>query len=356
MVKTRWSLAVPVLGAVLLAGVGLAATDAARAESNGGVRVMALGDSITDGFNVPGGYRNDLWQDFVSGGYKVDFVGSQSNGPASLGDRDHEGHSGWTIDQVSNNVVSWLQATRPQAVLLHIGTNDMGNASGAPSRLSALIDKITATVPDAEVFVATIIPLSWGSSGVQTFNAAIPGIVQTKAAAGRHVHLVEMGSALTTSDLADGVHPNAGGYAKMAAVWFRALQSVPGLLTGGTQPTSSPTPSVPGPTPTPTSGPGAPGCTATYAVVNQWQGGFQANVTVTAGTAAISGWTVTWTYANGQTVSTSWNATVTSNGSTVTARNSGYNGSLGAGKSATFGLTGSWNGTNGVPSVACTAS
>ncbi|TYB41293.1 GDSL family lipase, partial [Microbispora tritici] len=37
-------------GAVLGAG-------AASAESNGGVRVMPLGDSITEGTQVPGGYR-----------------------------------------------------------------------------------------------------------------------------------------------------------------------------------------------------------------------------------------------------------------------------------------------------------
>jgi lysophospholipase L1-like esterase len=356
MIKMRRSLAVPVLTAALLVGVGLANVDAAQAESNGGVRVMALGDSITDGVNVPGGYRITLWQKFVSGGYRVDFVGSQSNGPASLGDHDHEGHSGWTIDQISNNVVGWLQATKPQVVLLHIGTNDMNQsgASGAPSRLSSLIDKITTTVPDAEVFVATIIPLSWNDSAVRTFNAAIPGIVQAKVAAGRHVHLVEMYGALTVSDLADGVHPNAGGYAKMATVWYQALQSVPGSLTNGV-PQPSPTPSDPGPTPT--NGPGdSNGCTATYSVVNQWQGGFQADVTVTAWTAAISGWTVTWAYGDGQTVSTSWNATVTSSGSTVTARNSSYNGDLGAGKSTAFGLTGTWNGTNSVPSVRCTAS
>ncbi|MFG1827816.1 hypothetical protein ACGFIJ_35540, partial [Microbispora bryophytorum] len=34
----------------------------AHAESNGGVRVMPLGDSITEGTQVPGGYRIGLWQ------------------------------------------------------------------------------------------------------------------------------------------------------------------------------------------------------------------------------------------------------------------------------------------------------
>lgn len=77
---------------------------------------------------------------------------------------------------------------------------------------------------------------------------------------------------------------------------------------------------------------------------------------MTAGTSAIDGWTVRWTYANGQTVTQSWNATVTSSGSTVTARNVDYNGRLGAGASTTFGFLGSWNGTNPAPTVSCTAS
>ncbi|HEX5200872.1 MAG TPA: GDSL family lipase, partial [Actinoplanes sp.] len=50
---------------------------AVAAESNGGVRVMPLGDSITDGTQVPGGYRIGLWQRLAAGGYRVDFVGSQ---------------------------------------------------------------------------------------------------------------------------------------------------------------------------------------------------------------------------------------------------------------------------------------
>ena len=95
------AVAVVVLGTVLGAGV-------AGAESNGGVRVMPLGDSITEGTQVPGGYRIGLWQRLAAGGYRVDFVGSQSNGPASLGDHDHEGHPGWRIDQIDANIVGWL--------------------------------------------------------------------------------------------------------------------------------------------------------------------------------------------------------------------------------------------------------
>jgi lysophospholipase L1-like esterase len=236
--RARWISAAALTLAMTSAGLPIA-TAPANAESNGGVRVMPLGDSITEGTQVPGGYRIGLWQRMAAGGYTVDFVGSQFNGPSSLGDHDHQGHPGWRIDQIAANVNGWLAATTPRTVLLHIGTNDIlqnYNVSGAPGRLSTLIDRITAAVPAADVFVATIIPLSNAGqeSAARTFNAAVPGIVQSKVNAGRRVHLVDMHSALTTGDLIDGIHPTATGYDKMAATWYSALQSVPGSIgTGG---------------------------------------------------------------------------------------------------------------------------
>src|SRR5689334_19373108 len=242
--RGRWFTAAALTVALTAIGATTSA-GAASAESNGGVRVMPLGDSITEGTQVPGGYRIGLWQRVVAGGYRVDFVGSQFNGPASLGDHDHEGHPGWRIDQIDANITGWLQATTPHTVLLHISTNDVlqnFNMAGAPARLSTLIDHITATVPSAEVFVASIIPIGNANSdaAARTFNAAIPGIVQSKVSAGKHVHFVDMHPALTTADLADGVHPNAGGYDKMATVWFNALQSVPGSIGGGNPPPPPP--------------------------------------------------------------------------------------------------------------------
>jgi lysophospholipase L1-like esterase len=229
----RWRLAGTLAALLALtAAVALPPSGVAYAESNGGVRVMPLGDSITDGYNVPGGYRIGLWQRLWGGGYTVDFVGSGTNGPPELGDHDHEGHSGWRIDQIDANVVAWLRGTAPHTVLLHIGTNDMNqdyDVANAPARLSTLVDHILATLPGVELFVAQITPESDPAqeARVRAYNAALPALVQGK---GPHVHLVDMHSALTTADLADGVHPSAGGYDKMAAVWYSALRSVPGSL------------------------------------------------------------------------------------------------------------------------------
>ncbi|GAB3841338.1 hypothetical protein GCM10027610_050540 [Dactylosporangium cerinum] len=231
------------LGLALTAAMTLVGTTAAHAESNGGVRVMPLGDSITDGFNVQGGYRNGLWQRLANAGVLTDFVGSGSNGPASLGDHDHEGHSGWRIDQLDANIAGWIQAANPRTVLLHIGTNDIGqnyDVPNAPARLSALIDKIRTYAPQAHIFVAQITPLgnTANEAKVNTFNAAIPGIVSQK---GPLTHLVDMHTGFTVAgDIADGIHPNAAGYDKMAARWFAALQAASGSLsTLATPPTGS---------------------------------------------------------------------------------------------------------------------
>nr|WP_269766851.1 CotH kinase family protein [Micromonospora phaseoli] len=120
-----------------------------------------------------------------------------------------------------------------------------------------------------------------------------------------------------------------------------------------TPPPTTPPPTTPPPTTPP---PGGSGCTATYAVTSQWPGGFQGEVRVTAGGSAINGWTVTWTFAAGQTISQAWNATVTSQGSAVTARNVSYNGSLAAGANTTFGFLGSATGAPSTPTLTCAAS
>ncbi|MBQ1035019.1 cellulose binding domain-containing protein [Micromonospora sp. C81] len=342
--RRRWAVLAAV--AAMVAAVPIATTPAS-AESNGGVRVMPLGDSITDGFNVPGGYRIELWQRFTTGGYRVDFVGSQFNGPASLGDHDHQGHSGWTIAQIDANVVNWLRATNPRTVLLHIGTNDMyGDTSGAPGRLAALVDKITNNAPNADVFVATIVPKSGADNQVRAYNAAIPGIVQTRAAAGKRVHLVDMYRALTLSDLADGVHPNATGYRKMAAAWYDALRTVPGSIGGDTPPTTTPPTTTP-----PTTPPASDACRVAY-TVNAWNNGLTASISVTnTSSTPVNGWALAFTLPGGQSITSGWNASYTPSSGAVTARNVSYNATIAPNTSVDIGFQATHTGNAGRPSA-----
>jgi Cellulose binding domain len=95
---------------------------------------------------------------------------------------------------------------------------------------------------------------------------------------------------------------------------------------------------------------GAPACLVNYAA-NQWAGGFTADVRVTNGGAAVSSWTLSWTWVGDQRVTNSWNATVTQAGNVVTASSAGWNGPLGTGASATFGLQGTVTGANTAPAA-----
>ncbi|MEV4715462.1 cellulose binding domain-containing protein [Micromonospora sp. NPDC049374] len=121
------------------------------------------------------------------------------------------------------------------------------------------------------------------------------------------------------------------------------------LTLDGDPPPTTPPPTTPPTTPPstpPTTPPGGtPVCTAVYAVQDQWNGGFVANVTVTAGSAALTGWRVTLILPNGASVSSMWNGVNSGTSGTITVANQSYNGRLAAGQSTSFGFQGTGNGS-----------
>ncbi|GAA1513992.1 hypothetical protein GCM10009827_030810 [Dactylosporangium maewongense] len=131
---------------------------------------------------------------------------------------------------------------------------------------------------------------------------------------------------------------------------------------GVTSPTSSVSPSRSvspspsrsvSPSPSRSSSPPPSGaCKVAYSVTNQWQGGFQGDVKVTnTGASAINGWTLTWSFANGQVVTQSWGATYAQSGAAVTWTSVSYTASIPAGGTVTFGFLSNWNGTNTAPTA-----
>ncbi|MET8546708.1 glycoside hydrolase family 9 protein [Kitasatospora sp. NPDC004799] len=94
----------------------------------------------------------------------------------------------------------------------------------------------------------------------------------------------------------------------------------------------------------------AASCAVTYGLGSSWGNGFTATVTVkNTGTSAVSGWTLGWSFAGDQRVSSAWNAVVTQSGSTVTARDAGWNGVLAPGATAGFGFQATYSGGNEAP-------
>ncbi len=195
-----------------------------------GLRLMPVGDSITDGYKstTGNGYRGPLYDELVSQGNALDMVGSRRAG--TMSDPDNEGHSGDKIGDIASLITASLNTYQPNLVTLLIGVNDLnGNyeVATAPDRLASLIDQILAADPTVTLLVGQL-PVNSNAttqSRITTYNSKIPGIVQTRVNAGSHVYTVSM-SSLTTADLSDGLHPNDGGYKKMADTWDAAIQHV----------------------------------------------------------------------------------------------------------------------------------
>ncbi|WP_411075181.1 glycosyl hydrolase family 18 protein [Streptomyces sp. cmx-4-7] len=100
----------------------------------------------------------------------------------------------------------------------------------------------------------------------------------------------------------------------------------------------------------------ATSATATYTKTQDWGSGFGANWTIkNTGTTTLTSWTVEWDYPTGTSVTSAWDATVTSSGTHWTAKNVGWNGTLAPGASLSFGYNGAGSGApsgckiNGAP-------
>lgn len=122
----------------------------------------------------------------------------------------------------------------------------------------------------------------------------------------------------------------------------------PPTTTTTTPPPASP-PARPAPT---TTAPPAKPCAVAYRLTGQWQGGFQASVTVrNTGTKATNGWTLRWSFSNGETVRDMWNASPRQSGATVTAVNADYNRQIAPGGSVEIGFNGNSRGAHSAPSA-----
>ena len=181
-------------------GIGLAVATVARAGPPAAVSVMPLGDSITAG-TAPGGYRRPMVAKLADAyGLAVTTVGTQVDpamGPADQ--QPHEGHGGWRIDQLSDNLLGvnavdpsahggyWLRGghgtgrgpIHPRFVTLMAGINDInqmiGKDKGNPmsgrseailktveDRLSKLVSTLTTELPDTTVLLGGCIPFNNG--------------------------------------------------------------------------------------------------------------------------------------------------------------------------------------------------
>ncbi|HZR20393.1 MAG TPA: GDSL-type esterase/lipase family protein, partial [Verrucomicrobiae bacterium] len=240
------------------ANADLVLTNFSQARS---IKIMPIGDSITDDCSINGAWRQYLQPLLESNGYPFTFVGRQSSGavPPLFTKINHEGYCGAVIAAPGVYAVHGYSLTnayllkivadalavtnnRPDVVLLLIGTNDIGRGRDpsevATNDMAQLLDLIFTNAPGVNVILAKITSLQSATltganyadyaTNVPIYNAALQATVNQRHAAGQNVFLADMFSAVdyNTMFLSDHVHPNATGLKAMANEWLTRIRAI----------------------------------------------------------------------------------------------------------------------------------
>lgn len=284
--------------ALLLSFAGMYCT-ADAAETKDTVRIMSIGDSITDGYGTEGSYRKFLCHELTEAGYTVDMVGPNaswgdaeytgSDGEKFTYDPAHCGYSGYAIEEypgrngIRETITKggYLAEYKPDIVILQIGTNDIidnHEIDTAGKRLDTLVTYILDNISeDSALFVTTIPDLEpnredvyqwfanyrhsadWQtqysdedaaktvSAQIINYNSQVSALVESKKNSGvKNIYFGDVHSAVTdtAAQLKDGVHPNDEGYKAMGEYWTGKLLA----YLGGTSSDPSDNPPVQTPT------------------------------------------------------------------------------------------------------------
>lgn len=209
---------------------------------NGPLRIMPIGDSITEAEGGHNSYRLNLWNKLIVAGCDMDFVGSRSgvskgftgsgstNPPNINFDLDHESYWGRRADEVLAFAEGGIAGHKPHLALIHLGTNDAlqdKSTESTISDLSQLIDRLRAHNPQVRILLAQVIPAFKKQDRISDLNAQIPALASSKSTEESPIIVVNQSAAYaSSSNNYDGLHPNPSGEEKLAQKWLAGIMSI----------------------------------------------------------------------------------------------------------------------------------
>ncbi|KAM0612186.1 hypothetical protein ACHAP0_006124 [Verticillium nonalfalfae] len=197
---------------------------------------IVRGDPAEPGDTDKNGFRKAVRDKLRWDGWKVNMVGSLSGG--TMADNNVEAIPGERIDQIHTRLRTTAPIWQPNLYLINAGTNDASQdmVAGAGERMKAMIDTIFSITPDATVILSTLLHHRDFQSRVVQINDQYRRLVKSYQGGDLEkpiakVFLAEMQDDFLKfpQDFHDPLHPNRGGFRKMAAVWVWAIDQVNGL-------------------------------------------------------------------------------------------------------------------------------
>lgn len=195
-------------------------------------RIMPVGDSITEGGSTFANWRLPLWEKLYTAGYLVEYVGSRSS-RSRIGELKHEGYGGKNSGFLAATVPANFRQHPADIVLLHAGHNHFADQKPVPGILAdteKLIEGFRAVKPEVTVLLAQ--PITSGKLPKYSYIPELHrGLARLAARLDRpdaRVVIVPQAEGFDprSDTVADLVHPNESGAAKMAQRWFEALVQV----------------------------------------------------------------------------------------------------------------------------------
>lgn len=216
----------------------LAFPSATPGAGQGPIRIMPIGDSITETNTGHASWRYWFYKSLLNDGYAIDLVGSQHGvfgGPPLYSDfdADHEAHSAWQTATMAASIASFTTSSDPEVAILHMGNTDL--VQGVPVSFALLgitqiLDQLRSVRPNTSIFLAQVVPIESGGLTLTTIpylNAALPELVALYDRPESRVFLVDHYTDYTPAvDSYDGFHPSASGEQKIAARWLPKLTPV----------------------------------------------------------------------------------------------------------------------------------
>jgi len=202
-------------------------------------RILLLGDSLTEGAAIDGGYRAPLFDTLAHDlGLWVDFVGGRQTNPVDgLLDLDHQGTSGITATTINSQIGTIAVNNPADFALVMLGTNDVLQETDpqatVPGELLNILQTLDGANSSIEVLLATLPPTDrdGGGTEIPAINALLPGVVSDAIASGVDASLVDF-SNITLADYYDSLHPDEDGVVKFADNWLAGLLAAASVSAG----------------------------------------------------------------------------------------------------------------------------